>query len=99
MKYDTVTDQMRLDQSKERLEKRRNSIEEKQIEKNSQYKELYIDILQQLECEKKINLQMTDVLENKVSELIAENSTLKLKNIQIQKDFNSLEGEINGFKQ
>lgn len=90
---------MRLDQSKERLEKRRNSIEEKQIEKNSQYKELYIDILQQLECEKKINLQMTDVLENKVSELIAENSTLKLKNIQIQKDFNSLEGEINGFKQ
>jgi hypothetical protein len=34
-----------------------------------------------MECERKLNQQMIDVLEDKVSELIAENGTLKLKNI------------------
>ena len=51
------------------------------LNSSSKYKELYNDLQQQLKCEKKLNLKMTDVLENKVSELIAENSTLKLSNI------------------
>jgi hypothetical protein len=38
-------------------------------------------LAQQLECEKKLNESMLDALENKVSELIAENGTLKVKNI------------------
>lgn len=37
---------------------------------------------------------MLDVLENKVSELIAENGNLKVKNIQMVKDLNDLEGEL-----
>ena len=49
------------------------------------YKELYHDVKQQLECEKKLNLSMIDVLENKVSEMIAENGTLKMHNIQLAK--------------
>lgn len=38
-------------------------------------------MLTHIECDKKLNESMTDVLENKISELIAENATLKLKNI------------------
>ena len=45
------------------------------------YKEMYQDVVQQLQCEKKLNENMLDILENKVSELIAENGTLKVKNI------------------
>lgn len=42
-------------------------------------------MLSHIECEKKLNESMADVLENKISELIAENATLKLKNIQLDK--------------
>ena len=55
-------------------------------------------MLSQVECEKKLNLQMTDMLENKVSELIAENGRLKLKNIQLIKDFENQKGNINELK-
>lgn len=51
------------------------------LESGSKYKEMYYDVVQQLECEKKLNYNMLDVLENKVSELIAENGTIKVKNI------------------
>jgi hypothetical protein len=37
---------------------------------------------------------MLDVLENKVSELIAENGNLKVKNIQMIKDVKTLEDEL-----
>ena len=43
------------------------------------------DLRQQLDCEKKLNHSMTEALENKVSELIAENDKLKLSNIKMQK--------------
>ena len=49
------------------------------------YRELYQDLVQQFECEKKLNNSMVDALENKVSELIAENDTLKLSNIKLKK--------------
>jgi hypothetical protein len=42
-------------------------------------------LVQQFECEKKLNDSMLDALENKVSELIAENDTLKLQNIKLKK--------------
>lgn len=50
--------------------------------------------MQQLECEKKLNQRMLEVLENKVSELIAENGNLKVKNIQMVKDVKDLEDEL-----
>jgi len=37
--------------------------------------------LSQIECEKKLNQSMTDVLENKISSLIAVNGNVKLQNI------------------
>jgi hypothetical protein len=49
------------------------------------YRELYQDLVQQFECEKKLNNSMVDALENKVSELIAENDTLKVSNIKLKK--------------
>ena len=55
---------------------------------------MYYDVVQQLDCEKKLNHSMLDVLENKVSELIAENGNLKVKNIQMVKDVNNLENEL-----
>jgi hypothetical protein len=55
---------------------------------------MYYDVVQQLDCEKKLNHSMLDVLENKVSELIAENGNLKVKNIQMVKDVKTLEDEI-----
>ena len=42
---------------------------------------------------------MTDVLENKVSELIAENGTLKLTNIQFDKDNQVYIRDIKNLKQ
>jgi hypothetical protein len=55
---------------------------------------MYYDVVQQLDCEKKLNHSMLDVLENKVSELIAENGNLKVKNIQMVKDLKDLESEM-----
>ena len=55
---------------------------------------MYYDIVQSLECEKKLNHSVLDVLENKVSELIAENGNLKVKNIQMIKDVKTLEDEL-----
>ena len=49
------------------------------------YRELYQDLVQQFECEKKLNNSMVDALENKVSELLAENDTLKVSNIKLKK--------------
>jgi hypothetical protein len=49
------------------------------------FKEMYQDLIQQFECEKKLNNSMVDALENKVSELIAENDTLKVSNIKLKK--------------
>ena len=46
--------------------------------KNQQYKELYQDLLQQIHCEKKLNQSMTDVLENKISAMMADNASVKL---------------------
>lgn len=63
------------------------------------YKELYQDLMQQFECEKKLNNSMVDALENKVSELIAENDTLKISNIKIKKQQLEFEGEIAELKQ
>ncbi len=63
----------------------------RQADKNNKYKELYHDIMHQLECEKKLNQSMVDCLENKVSELIAENGTLKLQNIQLAKSHKEIE--------
>ena len=54
---------------------------------------MYYDVLQQLNCEKKLNHHMLDVLENKVSELIAENGNLKVSNIQLKKEVSVLEEE------
>ena len=47
------------------------------------FKGMYHDLLNQFECEKKLNQSMLEVLENKVSDLIADNSALRLKNIQL----------------
>lgn len=41
---------------------------------------------------------MIDVLEDKVSELIAENGTLKLHNIQLQKDFEKRDKELENLR-
>ena len=60
----------------------------------SNYKELYQDLCQQFECEKKLNYSMVDALENKVSELIAENDTLKLSNIKLKKQHEEYESDI-----
>lgn len=49
------------------------------------FREMYQDLIQQFECEKKLNNSMVDALENKVSELIAENDTLKVSNIKLKK--------------
>jgi hypothetical protein len=49
------------------------------------FRELYQDLIQQFECEKKLNNSMVDALENKVSELIADNDTLKISNIKLKK--------------
>ena len=56
-------------------------------------------MVQELECEKKLNMQMVDVLENKISELLADNALLKQSNIQIQKDYAKTTMEIANLKE
>ena len=46
-------------------------------DKHIKYKLLYHDLQQQITYENKLNLSITNVLENKISDLIAENTTLK----------------------
>jgi hypothetical protein len=58
-----------------------------------------MDMVQELECEKKLNMQMVDVLENKISELLADNALLKQSNIQIQKDYAKTTMEIANLKE
>jgi len=60
---------------------------------------MYMDMVQELECEKKLNMQMVDVLENKISELLADNALLKQSNIQIQKDYAKTTTEIANLKE
>ena len=100
-KYEAVTDKMALEDEnrKAKLEKEMHINEDPDYQENLKFKELYQDVLQQLECEQKLNQSMTDILENKVSELIAENGTLKLNNIQLEKMDREHQDEINDLKQ
>ena len=66
---------------------------------HNNFKELYQDLYQQLECEKKLNFSMTDALENKVSELIAENDTLKISNIKLTKKHQEYDEDIAELKE
>jgi regulator of replication initiation timing len=62
------------------------------------FRELYQDLIQQFECEKKLNNSMVDALENKVSELIADNDTLKISNIKLKKQHEEYESDISELK-
>lgn len=44
-----------------------------------------VDLRQQTEYEKRLDMQTIDMLENKVSELLADNGVLKNSNIQLDK--------------
>lgn len=98
VRYDTVTEQMlNLETPSKPLRTQstiRRSPEVEDLEDLRKFKELYEDLLQEFECEKKLNQQMTFVLEDKVSELIAENGTLKLRNIQLMKDAEDFQEDI-----
>lgn len=101
VKYEVVTERMKIEESRDRLNMQKNVrsiIADNSTDKGNMYKDLYVEALQQLECEKKLSHSMTDALENKVSELIAEMSTLKLSNIQLQNSSQNYQSEIDGLK-
>lgn len=51
VRYEAVTEQMKLDNSRAQLEQQKSAGLLKQIEKNERYKELYLDLQQQVQCE------------------------------------------------
>jgi hypothetical protein len=81
LRYSLVADAAPIEEEDEN----RSAMTETNSTGGGNYRELYQDLVQQFECEKKLNNSMVDALENKVSELIAENDTLKVSNIKLKK--------------
>lgn len=85
VRYSLVAERMELNTSRLEEDKSDGGGMTETNSTGGNYRELYQDLIQQFECEKKLNNSMVDALENKVSELIAENDTLKVSNIKLKK--------------
>lgn len=85
VRYSLVAERMELNTSRLEEDKSDGGAMTETNSTGGNYRELYQDLIQQFECEKKLNNSMVDALENKVSELIAENDTLKVSNIKLKK--------------
>ena len=57
-----------------------------QMEKKRLYKSMLNDLTYQTNYEKKLDQQTIEVLENKISHLLADNGTLKNESLQFEKE-------------
>lgn len=85
VRYSLVAERMELNTSRLEEDKSDGGAMTETNSTGGNFREMYQDLIQQFECEKKLNNSMVDALENKVSELIAENDTLKVSNIKLKK--------------